>query len=282
MGQIAWPVDMLVSGRSKLFIDNIQTIEKMPSSAPESERTVTMRMIRAHGRWMDGGRTVYELPESLTQAFVETDYPLTLGDVDFPLNEFFVHVPGSDLMVGDGVNVMNVNGMYVSVWPELVDIIAVGGVFEKMCMCHMNIPRGVVAEDWLSGRHDYDVNLIGPDNASQFVPWMRVVVGLCAYLAGGDPDLVREPYEQRRAHRDAAGANKKKLADVNVSYVRVGTRETLGEFFAADAETRKLTRRHVVRGHYRHLASGVTTWVRPYWKGPPWAEVAAAAVRKVT
>ena len=119
-------------------------------------------------------------------------------------------------------------------------------------------------------------------NVDQFVSWVRVVIGLCAYLACADPDIVSEPYDQRRENRDAAGDKKKRLKEVSVHvrYLRIGTRERFGEFFGADADTRRLTRRFIVRGHYRRLATK-TIWVRPHWKGPDWGTVAAGHVVKI-
>jgi hypothetical protein len=283
MGQVvAWPVKLELEGRGQLLTENLALVASLDSGAPEGEKAATLQMLASHRAWRHGGRVVYELAPALTAAFTETGYPLTLEDVKTPHGVFFVSTPGSELTVSNGSQALPVDGMYVTRMPnDVLDIVVVSGSGD-MAMCHAQAPTGVEVENWLTARFERNAGFIGEDNASQLVAWVRVVVGLCAYLATESPDLVREPYEQRRAHRDGAGKNAKKLKDVNVSYIRVGTRETgLGEFFAADPETRKLTRRHVVRGHYRRLASGKTTWVRPYWKGPPWAEVAAAAVRKV-
>ena len=56
---------------------------------------------------------------------------------------------------------------------------------------------------------------------------------------------------------------------------------------SADEATRALTKRFVVRGHYRNQAHGPDRrerkliYIRPHWKGPPWAEVTSARIHKV-
>ncbi len=286
---LAWPIKMTVDGTAALMLENAEAMWAISQRAratgtPLGEIKVTMQMLAAHSHWIEAGRTIYELTPELTAAFVETAFPLTGRDIDVPIPAFYISSQSSGLTVSNGKEALPLDGWYFSGLDENFDVVAIAGSGDG-AFCHFQVPWDVEIEQWLSDRDAYDRAVIGGAdiNVDQFVSWVRVVIGTCAYLACAEPDVVREPYDQRREHRDAAGDKKKRLKDVSVhvSYLRVGTRERLGEFFSADDETRRLTRRFVVRGHYRRLAKK-TVWVRPHWKGPDWGSVAAAHVVKVT
>lgn len=187
----AWPVSLAVDGRDRLLLSNMAVLQTMPG--PEGERRTTLQMLAAHAAWLLGGRVVYELAPALAAAFAETGYPLTLGDVALPHAAFFIHAPGCGLVVSNGNRALPVNGWYVSRAGGLLDIVAVSDV-GSMAMCHVPMPMDVEIESWLAGRSERNVSFVGADNTGQLVPWMRVVAGLCAYLAGDDPDLLGVNY----------------------------------------------------------------------------------------
>lgn len=285
---LAWPIEMAMNDVGKMLLANQHLFDQISESARAkgvagSEIDVTARLLVAQGRWVDAGSVVYELTPELTAAFADTAFPLTGRDIDVPHSAFYISSPESGLLVSDGKNMVPLNGWYVTTHSDHFDFIAVA-IGGDGAFCHFRVPCDVEIESWLDSRSDRDRAIVGGANVEYFLTWVRVVIGTCAYLACAEPDVLREQYDQRREHRDAAGDRKKRLKEVaiSVSYFRVGTREKFSEFFGADAETRRLTRRFVVRGHYRRLSSGRTTWVRPHWKGPAWGDIAKAHVVKLT
>lgn len=252
----------------------------MENGTPHGEVLVTRRLYQMHESWETNGRRIYEITPELAAAFAETEFPLSANDMQRPHTAFYIASPRCGLMVSSLEEDLPIDGWYVDFsLPEAVQVLAVSergfGAF-----AHVALPMDVDIEDYLRLSQEYAHQKVG-NNADQMALWTRIVAGTCAYLASERPSVDRELYGKRREHRENVDRKKLAAESVSVNYFRVGDGEKWSAHFGADAETRTLTRRHVVRGHYRRLSSGRTTWVRPYWKGPEWGEMARAVVTRV-
>lgn len=282
-----FPIKLMLNESVKDFRASVPSgmWDKIAESAvergtPRGEVEVTRRLYQMHESWESSGRRIYEITPELAAAFAETEFPLSANDIQRPHAAFYVASPRCGLMVSSGDEDLAIDGWYVDFsMSEAMQVLAVSerghGAF-----AHVALPMDVDIEDYLKRGQEDAQRKVGK-NADQMALWTRIVAGTCAYLASERPSVDRELYGKRREHRE--NVDKKKLAaeSVSVNYFRVGDGEKWAAHFGADAEMRKLTRRHVVRGHYRRLAAGRTTWVRPYWKGPEWGEMARAVVTRV-
>lgn len=127
----------------------------------------------------------------------------------------------------------------------------------------------------------------------------RFAANAILYLTSEERDVEEgplvEPWVRERAKAQPKTVARRFL-DANkidgVRYSVVGRHTkidaNLARHASADAETRRLTRRFIVRGHWRMQAHGeeralrTRKWIAPHWKGPPWAEIiGGAGVRRV-
>jgi hypothetical protein len=155
-------------------------------------------------------------------------------------------------------------------------------------------------EDWVLKMAGSEGAIRGlASNAEHLVPWVRIIFGFCLYMLAEDHDEERRKLFSGNEEEIRAKARKlrergkdkdaKRLiedAALPVHYVRVGYKEQPSEELirhaSADEETRHLTRRFIVRGHYRNQPYGPgraqrrIVFIRAFWKGPSWAEVVSA------
>lgn len=157
-------------------------------------------------------------------------------------------------------------------------------------------------EEWVAKMADSEGAIRGlASNAEHLVPWVRLIFGFCLYMLSEDHDEERRKLLSAGVDEEELRAKARKLrergkdkeakriiedAALPVHYVRVGYREQpseeLVQHAGADEETRRLTKRFVVRGHYRNQAYGPgraqrkIVFIRAFWKGPSWAEVVYA------
>lgn len=279
----------------------------------------TTQHVWQHYQWVQHGRRVYDVGENLARALLDTEMRVSLADIPVPLPSYYVRVPASlGLTVGHGATGEHVlDGFYVSHKTTITEyddkralntlsIIAVGrphvdgrGVGDDALACY-GVPGNVTnVEEFLIEEETQAHTQIGlADNASRMAPWARLVLGLALYLTSEGVDVEKRrlgPTDALRAKAKKIGGNKGKRmiedATLPVHYVRVGFREKMDADLTAhnnaDEATRALTKRFVVRGHYRNQAHGPERserkliYIRPHWKGPPWAEVTGARVHKV-
>lgn len=281
------PVNMMLAGTIKTFAhamgnglwDQVAK-ESAAAGTRQGEIEVSRRLYEMQARWEETGRRIYELTPELTVAFAETEFPLSARDISAPHQSFYIASPRANLLIDNGVDDLKIDGWYVDFWlPEVMQVLAVSEQGD-MAFSHFAVPMDVNIDEYLEQTLEGSREKVFK-NAERMAVWARVVAGTCAYLASEKPSVDRELYGKRREHRE--NTDKKKLAAeaVSINYFRVGDGEKWAAHFSADSETRRLTRRHVVRGHYRRLSQGRTTWVRPYWKGPEWGEVARATITRV-
>lgn len=256
--------------------------------------------------WRMNGRRVYDLAPALTADLLQTSLARLSGDeIPFPTTSFYLRVSDSARL---GLNIWNVmsgehrlDGFYVSVRDDVMNVLAAGFPHEG----------SVEGDDALC---TYAIDLKHPDleeqiekiatnsadkleeNANRIHDWLRIIFGFCLYLTCDDFDVEKQRLGPTPALRDKArklgGKPGKKLlemATLPVHYLRVGFREKpnkeLEAVAGADDEVKKLTKRFIVRGHFRRQAHGPgrterkTIFVRSFWKGPPWGEIAASITK---
>lgn len=288
---LAYPVKMAIDGTDVSAWQNYAKLAELGERAQAEgqvsagEVAVTKRLIAMQYLWRQSGRVVYELRPELAKAFCETSLPIAAGDFAWPHEMFYIHCPGAGIQVYDGKKNMPLDGIYVSRSQEygVADILAISQD-GQLAFCHVQFLLNQPLDEAMKERATRAEEIgLGPQGEN-FNDWVRVAMGTCAYLASDNKSQDSEPYEQRKAHRLAAGPLAKKIPDVRVNYFRLGARDDLHVYFQGTDEQRTLTKRHVVRGHYRRLGEDRkrVTWVRPHWKGPSWGEVAAAQITKVT
>lgn len=135
-------------------------------------------------------------------------------------------------------------------------------------------------------------------NVPELRRWHRLIVNTALYMSNPDANSVQKqrlgpsPELKRRA-RGGKKSDQRALeaATLPVTYFKVGAGFSVDAGVRArslaDDETRELTKRFMVRGHWRRQAHGAgrkerrLQWVKPFWKGPEWAEVARAHVVKI-
>lgn len=275
----------------------------LPSSVFSS---ISAQQSWQHLVWRLNGRRVYDLSSQLTASLLQTSLARLSGtDVPIPVPSFYLRVADSDKL---GLTVWNaqtgehkLDGFYVSARANRLFVLATG-------LPHEGAQKG---DDALC---TYTIDLDVPDleeatenflllnekkleqNTNRAHDWLRIILGFCLYLTCEDADVEKRrlgPTDAVRARAKKLGgkAGKKLLeqATLPVHYLRVGYREQqsveLENVAGASDEVKKLTKRFVVRGHFRQQAHGPnrtlrkTIFVRSFWKGPPWGELATSITR---
>jgi hypothetical protein len=265
-------------------------------------RTSTACDLMQQAQWILNGRRVYDLSPSLFANFIETDFSRLKGeDIPVPLNSFYIHLPDAkrlgierDGCVFDGVYVRHARNAQDELFLDILVIL----VNPEDEMDELFIAMPVPLQGDVEERIEQERAHLDPDATKFSDQFIRLVIGLCFYLSCDDADVERKhfgpsPEVKARAKKLGGTAGKKLLAinTLPVHYLRVGHRhETrsveLESLAGADKETRKLLKRHVVRGHFRQQPCGPgrkerkTVFVRSFWKGPPWAE-AVGSIHKI-
>ena len=257
-------------------------------------------------QWILNGRRVYDLSPTLFADFVETDFSRLRGeDIPVPLKAFYIHIH-----LPDAERLFEVNkragclldGIYVrqTWWHQkkepFLEVLVIFVTPENGLECiALLIPLQGNVKEHIETQATLEGNVSDWKFADQFI---RLIIGLCFYLSCDDADVERQhfgpsPDLKARAKKlgGAAGKTLLQMGTIPVHYLRIGHRfETrsveLESLAAADKETRKLLKRHVVRGHFRQQPCGPgrqerkTVFVRSFWKGPPWGE-AVGAIHKI-
>ena len=261
-------------------------------------QTQMSRGLVQQAQWILNGRRVYDLSPTLFASLIETDFSRLKGeDIPVPLNGFYVHLPDAKSLgvehkgfVFDGAYVRWALDPYKK--PRLEVMLVFVNPENALDELYVTTPislYGDVEERFNEARAGAD-----PDSAKFCDQFVRLIVGLCFYLSCDDADVERQhfgpsPDLKTRSKKLGGAAGKKllQMGTIPVHYLRVGHRfETrsieLESLAAADKETRKLLKRHVVRGHFRQQPCGPgrqerkTVFVRSFWKGPPWGEAVGA------
>jgi len=259
----------------------------------------TTQQIWQHYRWRAHGRRVYELSASLVAGLAETEIHVAGSDILAPFPTYYMRV--RDLGLGidniktgehelDGFYVTHVNGGVVVL---AVGAEHVGCNVDDDALASYAIQLGGIddVEQWISGKSKDQVSVfgIGNENADRMVLWTRLVLGFCLYMQSPGFDAEKRklgPTDSLRAKAKKIGgkAGQRMIdnATLPVHYVRVGFKHVdnnLVNHAKASDETRALTKRHVVRGHYRNQAHGPgrtdrrIVFIKAHWKGPPWGDV---------
>jgi hypothetical protein len=280
------------------FAEEIDAIAKTPIA------TDLMHQLR----WRLHGRRVYELHPSLMADFLSTDFSRLKGsDIPAPLPSFYVHLPEAEKF-GFVRKGCVLDGFYACVRKHpletFFDLFAVFVDTEEIddeedrreLLFAFPVRFSQDVEESIEKLSD------DPQDKADMEALTRLFVGLCFYLSCEDRDVERQsfgpsPEVKARAKKLGGKAGKRllEISSIPVHYLRVGHRmartsaelENLaGADASVDAETRKLLRRHVVRGHFRQQPCGPgrterkTIFIRSFWKGPPWSE-AVGAIHKL-
>lgn len=305
------------------FIDDMRANLKGGEEIPDAEARVTWGLGVAHEVWKQHGARIYDFPAPLALAFADTSFPLLGSDIPFPGAGFYIRCAGTGLRVRayqdspiedgaplDGFYVMHVGvegvdneNLTFTVDPNVLGgagptgvlhVLAVGvdesGDMAENAFSDFLVHLDTNIEDTLTNQIEQAKERSG-QNAADFLAWFRIVVGACAYLAQEKPDVeprVLGPSERQRAAMKAGGKRERKDfndARLPVSYFRAGHREVVHTHYSGTAEQRELTKRFIVRGHFRKQPIGEgrkdrkTIWIKPFFKGPEWAEIAALVIK---
>lgn len=265
-------------------------------------RTPMARDLMHQAQWILNGRRVYDLSPTLFASFVETDFSRLKGaDIPVPLRGFYVHLPDAKSLGIEREGCV-FDGAYVR-WvldennnPSLDVMLIFLNMEDALEELYIDTPISLYGD--VEERLKEMQVRADPDNVKFCDQFVRLIIGLCFYLSCDDADVERQhfgpsPDLKARAKKLGGAAGKKllQMGTIPVHYLRVGHRfETrsveLESLAAADKETRKLLKRHVVRGHFRQQPCGPgrqerkTVFVRSFWKGPPWGE-AVGAIHKI-
>ena len=263
----------------------------------------TTQQIWQHYRWRAHGRRVYELSASLVAGLADTEIHVAGSDVMAPFPTYYMRVRDLGLKID---NIQSgeheLDGFYVTHMDGGVVALAVGAEhvgcnIDDDALASYAIQLNGVAnmEDWISGMAKTQMasHGLGDENAERMVLWTRLVLGFCLYMQSPGFDAEKRklgPTDRLRAKAKKVGgkAGKRMIDDATlpVHYVRVGFRHVdndLVQHAKASDETRALTKRHVVRGHYRNQAHGPgrtdrrIVFIKAHWKGPPWGDVVGGA-----
>jgi len=258
-----------------------------------------------HGQWVLNGRRVYDLSLTLFANLVETDFSRLRGeDIPVPLKGFYVHLSEAKRvnverkgLVLDGMHVRQTDAVVGPCLDVLLFFVDPEYESGNALSLAFDIPLFGDVEE-ITRKRQVGCDIEDVRFSDQIT---RLIIGLCFYLSCDDADVERRgfgpsPEVKAKAKKLGGKAGKRllEIATTPVHYLRVGHRtaatpelENLaGADATIDGETRKLLRRHVVRGHFRRQAYGPgrterkTIFVRSFWKGPSWTE-AVGAVHKV-
>lgn len=148
-------------------------------------------------------------------------------------------------------------------------------------------------ETWIDEFMEKDSKLAAMSDQVEYLRgWIRIVINTILYLTSEDRDVEKQrigPSSELRKRAKAMPSKQGKraldAATLDVRYFKVGARykpsRELLEYSDASRTTRHILSRFMVRGHWRMQAHGEKrqlrkrTWIAPFWKGAPWAEVAA-------
>ena len=148
-------------------------------------------------------------------------------------------------------------------WLFVVYGLPAGGAPGELTIHCVKIPRNFTDPAVLENSLRFD---------AMAVP-VRVAITMMLYLQEPNADRTPTTIGHERMIRDLAKSSGRKPELYRVS--DIGKNTAVHDYYKADAATRTLQARHMVRAHYRRLASGRLTRVKAHWKGPPWAEVIA-------
>ena len=255
-------------------------------------------------QWILNGRRIYDLSPTLFADFVETDFSRLRGeDIPVPLNAFYIHLPDAKRLgielagcVFDGVYVRRTRNAENEPFLEVLVIFVNPENELDELYFGLPIPLKGDVEKYIETQGAQEG--FKPADLKFAEGFIRLIIGLCFYLSCDDADVERQhfgpsPEIKARAKKLGGTAGKKllQMGTIPVHYLRVGHRTEkrvpeLESLAAADGETRKLLKRHVVRGHFRQQPCGPgrqerkTVFVRSFWKGPPWGE-AVGAIHKI-
>lgn len=268
-------------------------------------------------RWERSSGVIFELDAALAHAFLDTEVRVTGADILMPVPTFFLALPPGLLQMpvnGEGEEPVSIDGVYVShvindekgppqIWCSMSVLLPdpkdQGRVVTGTQ--HWKLPLDVPGsyEDWFLG------DIATPDGCSPEASLrlsrmvLRLVLNTILYITSEDadvkPDFIVPAWvsaEAAKRSRKMGERLKKQHAASNVRYSKVGHNlhfdPNLVAAGQASGEARSLTRRFIVRGHWRMQAHGEgrkqrkALWIKPHWKGPEWSEIiSGAGVRKV-
>jgi hypothetical protein len=168
-------------------------------------------------------------------------------------------------------------------------------------LSYFAIPLGDIGDmdldSWIHTRKS--MKHMGP-NRERISGWLRIVLNTLLYITSDDADVMKDflvpewvklrlPKIEQHSKKQA-----KKFAEANALKVKysvigrkIGAELDPNITRATTSEERKLTKRCIVRGHFKMQVHGEKralrkrVWIKPYWKGESWEEV-VARVQKVT
>ena len=246
-----------------------------------------------HYRWHANGRIIYDLTESVAEAFLETELNMLPSDLRLKDGSAFIAVPPSlGLKVWHAsTGFHDVGGFYVTIDDGEL-FVCVGGYAHAGSPSNDNalstfmVPltgTGTVHEWAEQQRRDSWGSAFLGENASQIETWVTLIVNTIMYVTYVENDVRHDPdfgvpsKVMNRAKGIPTNKARRKFLDAHRApcrYFILGeqAQKTISVGKASGGGSSP-TVKFVVRGHWRNQAHGPNmtlrkmTWIQPYWKG---------------
>lgn len=176
-----------------------------------------------------------------------------------------------------------------------------GENFGDDALAYFAIPLGDIGgmplDEWIYTRKS--MKHMGP-NAERISGWLRLVLNTLLYLTSDDADVTKDflvpewvkmrlPKIEQHSKKQAKKFAEQHALPIKYSVIgrRIGGELDENITRTTTSEERKLTKRCIVRGHFKMQVHGEKRslrkriWVKPFWRGPEWSEI-VARVQKVT
>lgn len=279
-----------------------------PDALHEVLETSELMEFWAFVLWKRCGSQIFDLDPRLVLSFMETEINLDMDMLSMPASSLYIAIPptcGLYFSTSDGL--VPLDGVFVNVaegrveehrdgvtrsFDGYISFAAMTPVMDDGTKYAVRWSLPFLKDSTETFEHwivNHPWRRLSPQQLETAVKLSRVCINAMLYINSQDSDVTQErlPVSARDKlmRLKNIGKNKKIAAPpaVNVRYSVVGRNikydSTLEERDRADEETRKLTTRFVVRGHWRNQPCGEgrkerrLTWIAPHWKGPSLAEV---------
>lgn len=260
-----------------------------------------------HYRWHANGRVIYDLTESVAEAFLETELNMLPSDLRLKDGTVFIAVPPSlGLKVWHAsTGFHDVGGFYVTIDNGEL-FVCVGGYAHPGRPSNDNALSTFVVpltgagtvHDWAEQqrRDKWGAAFLG-ENTSQIETWVSLIVNTIMYVTyvendvRYDPDFGVPAKVMTRAKAIPTNKARRKFLDAHRApcrYFILGEQAqktiTVGK---ASGNGSSPTVKFVVRGHWRNQAHGPSMslrkmmWIQPYWKGTEDAPIPLATTNIV-
>lgn len=277
---------------ARLNADAFGVVDDDPATAIYRDSTVLHHW--QHHRWSMGGRSIYDLTESVAQAFLQTEINVLPSDLRIDGGSVFIAVPQSlGLKIWHAVTGFHdLAGFYVTLDDTALAICVAGHAHpgrpsndNALSTFAIDFSTYKTLDEWMQQirANEWGAQFLGK-NLDQLETWVTLIVNTLLYVAYVEDDVRYDPDfgvpEKIKARAKNIPTNKarRKFLDANRSncryYVLGEKAQATLQAAPASGNGSPLTVRYSVRGHWRNQPHGPARslrklmWIQPYWKGP--------------